>query len=87
MEASKVSVLYINKYIYIYILGMWMQRGLYGKILLLNLEFLTPSFQITGFNLIVKLLGGTAMNWVLGIYIQHQLILREMGRLRLLTRL
>ena len=44
------------------ILGTWMQRGLYEKILLLDLEFLTPSFQITGFNLLVKFLGGIAVN-------------------------
>ena len=64
-----------------------MQRGLYGKILLLDLEFLKPLFQIMGFNLIVKFLGGTAVNWVLEIDVQLQLILRKIGKPRLLTRL
>jgi len=60
---------------------------LYGKILSLDLGFLTPSSQIMDFSLIVKLLGGIAVNWELGIDIQLQPIHRGMGRPRQLIRL
>ena len=56
------------------------------KVLSLNLGFLIPSSQIMGFNLIAKLLGGTAASWVLRIGIQLQLTHRGMDRPRLLIR-
>ena len=47
-----------------------MQKRLFERTSLLDLGFLTPSSQITGFSLTVNPLGDTAMNWALGIDIQ-----------------
>ena len=63
-----------------------MPRGLYGRILSLNLEFLILSSQITDFNLILKLSEGTVVNWVSRIGIQLWLIHKGMNRARLSIR-
>ena len=59
-----------------------MQRGLLGRILLPNLGFPTCSSQTMGFNLIVRLSGGTAVSLALETYIQPQPIHKGMGRLK-----
>ena len=59
-----------------------MPRGLCGRILSLNLEFLILSSQITDFSLILKLSEGTVVNWVLRIGIQLWLIHKGMNRAR-----
>ena len=60
-----------------------MSRGLCGRILSLDLGFLTPSSQTMGFSLIAKLLEGTVVNWVSRIGTQFWLIHKGMDRLRL----
>ena len=52
-----------------------------------NLGFLIPSSWTMDFNLIVRLSGDTAANWVLRIGFQLRLIHRCMDRLRMSIRL
>ena len=63
-----------------------MLRGLCGRILSLNLEFLILSSQIMDFSLILKLSEGTVVNWVSRIGIQFWLIHKGMNRARLSIR-
>ena len=63
-----------------------MQKSLFRKTLLLDLEFLTPPFRIMGSSLIVKSSGDTVVNWALGTDIQLQVIHKEMGKLKQSTK-
>jgi len=65
---------------------MWTPRSLSGKTLSPGSGFLTPTSRTMAFNLIVSLLGDTAMNWESQIDILPQLISREMDRTRWSTR-
>ena len=68
------------------ILGTWMPRDLFRKILSPGLGSLIPSSQIMVFNLIEKPSRGTVVTCALRIGISPRLIHKGMDRLRLLIR-
>ena len=61
-------------------------KSLFGRTLLLNLRFLTPSSRTTGSSLTVKPSGDTVVNRALGTYIQLQPICKKMGKLKQSTK-
>ena len=63
-----------------------MLRSLFGRILSRDLELHAPLSRIMDFNLIAKPLGNTVQTWVYEIDIPLRLILKGMGKLKLLTK-
>ena len=63
-----------------------MLRSSFGEILLHDSGSLEPLFQIMDSNLIARPLEDTVANWGSQTGTQPQLILREMGKSRLLTK-
>ena len=59
-----------------------MQKSLFGRTLLHDLGFLTPSSWTMGFSLTIKILEDTTVNWALETDIQLQPIHKEIGKLK-----